>query len=255
MNDITKIASQIQSIGLNDKQATVYVTLLFLGPSRVKTVAEQTGIKRPTTYLILEELTEMGLVSQSQEGDAKIVVAEPPEAIERFLDDKIDEYHNRKKEFSTLSKTLSEFQNLSSHNAPKVRFFRGKEGQTAATRYVRSHSKKGSTIYSLSNLDENIRLLPTKVKENPGFRVRRGINSRIFYSSNNEKLPTDKKLLRESKKVNFPISADINLQEDFAVIATYDDSERLQIIIESKPIVEALRQLHKLAWDNYKDKK
>ncbi len=253
MNDITKIANQIQSIGLNDKQAKVYVTLLFLGPSKVKTVSEQTGLKRPTTYLILEELIAMGLVSQSQEGEAKIVVAEPPEAIEKFLDEKIDEFHNRKKEFSALSKSLSELQNASSQNAPKVRFYRGKEGEAAATRYVRSHSKKGSVIYSMSNMDEVVRLQPAKAKENPDFRTKRNISSHIFFSSDQgNDLKTDKKLLREAKKVDFPIAADINLQEDFAVITTYDDAERLQMIIESKSVVQALRQLHELAWKNYK---
>lgn len=253
MNDITKLASQLQSIGLNDKQAKVYVTLLFLGPSRVKAVAEQTGLKRPTTYLILEELLDMGLVSQSQEGEAKIVVAEPPEAIERFLDEQIDTYHNRKKEFASLAGALSELQNISTKNAPKVRFYRGKEGEAAATRYVRSHSKNNSIIYGFGNMDEVVRLQAKKVKENPSFRVNKNISSQVLYSSNSEnELLSDKKLLRTTKKVPMDVAADINLQEDFAVITTYEDGERLQMIIESKPIVQALRQLHELAWDNYK---
>ena len=256
MNEISKLAIELQSIGLNDKQAKVYLALLFLGPSRVSAVAKQAELKRPTTYIIIGELLAMGLVSESQEGKLKMVIAEPPSAIESFLDKQIAEFNRHKKELVSLAASLSALEEANPTNSPSVRFYRGKEGEAAATRYVRSHSREGSTIYGFGDIDEVINTQISKVKQNPGYRLSKGISSKVLYSSKaGNILSSDSKLLRTTKKLAFDVAADINLQEDFAVITTYEGDDRLQIIIESKPIVLALRQLHKMAWDNYEPKK
>jgi len=59
MNDII---DSLQRIGLSCKEAQIYVALLKIGDATVKDIAAEAGIKRPTTYLILEDLRQKGLI-------------------------------------------------------------------------------------------------------------------------------------------------------------------------------------------------
>lgn len=50
----------IQNLGLNEKEATIYLALLELGKASANVVAIKSGLKRPTTYVILEQLMQKG---------------------------------------------------------------------------------------------------------------------------------------------------------------------------------------------------
>jgi len=52
----------LRAIGLTDKQSSVYVALLELDESSAYPIARKAGLKTPTTYVILKELLELGLV-------------------------------------------------------------------------------------------------------------------------------------------------------------------------------------------------
>jgi sugar-specific transcriptional regulator TrmB len=45
---------------MNEKQAAVYLSLLMLGNSSVTKIAEEAGLKRAITYVVLQELQAMG---------------------------------------------------------------------------------------------------------------------------------------------------------------------------------------------------
>lgn len=51
----------LASIGLNEKQARIYLALLHMGTASAYTLSEHSGIKKPTTYVILDELIEKGI--------------------------------------------------------------------------------------------------------------------------------------------------------------------------------------------------
>src|SRR5262245_19671921 len=122
---IANLARKLEAVGLSEKQAKVYVAALFLGPAPVQRIAEQSEVNRATTYVILDELAAMGLVSTSVEGKKTVFVAEPPEAIERYLTSIEKEVVERKE---NLKKSLSDLKDVSRvevDDAPVVRFFKG----------------------------------------------------------------------------------------------------------------------------------
>ena len=80
---------QLINIGLNDKQAGVYLALLELGPSMVSEISTKAGINRTTGYDILEMLVAEGLVSPLGKGKVKKYIAENPEKIVKFAENKI----------------------------------------------------------------------------------------------------------------------------------------------------------------------
>ena len=55
------IIKNLQSLGFSEKESKVYFTLLKIGPSTAYKIAKQSGLKRPTVYIILEELRKKDL--------------------------------------------------------------------------------------------------------------------------------------------------------------------------------------------------
>lgn len=59
-----QIIESLESLGLNEKEAKVYTALLQLGRVSAYSVSEKSGLKKPTTYVVLGELVKKGLVSK-----------------------------------------------------------------------------------------------------------------------------------------------------------------------------------------------
>lgn len=74
--------------GLTDKEITVYTTLLKTGPNTIMNLARETGIKRSTTHNTVEELIKKGLVSQTNYGERRMVIAEDPDKLKFLMEQK-----------------------------------------------------------------------------------------------------------------------------------------------------------------------
>ncbi len=250
---IIELAAKLQSVGLTDKQARVYVAALFLGSASAQKIAQQSEVNRATTYVILDELAEMGLVSQSTEGKKTVFVAEPPEALDRYLDSQKSSIETKKSELKSLMPALKKQEHGESSDAPVVRFYKGMDGINSSLADARRKAKRGTTIYAMSNYDEVIKVVPDIFNTSPKSRLKKKLSSKLIYSYKDE-IPSDNSILRETKRSKQPIKADINLYEDSALLVTYGENTPTitGIIIESEPIVQALRQLFEMAWNNKK---
>lgn len=83
-----ELTDVLKLIGLQPKQADVYLALLELGTATVNPIATKAGIKRPTTYLILDDLAKKGLVSVVPREKKVLYTAESPEKIAGDLNKK-----------------------------------------------------------------------------------------------------------------------------------------------------------------------
>lgn len=250
---IIELAAKLQSVGFSDKQAKVYVAALFLGPSAVQKIAEQAEINRATAYVILDELAQMGLVSESTQGKKTVFVAEPPVAIERYLQTQSQAIAQKQSELKNLLPGLKEVSRATDgDDAPVVRFYKSADAALNMFEHYRRKTKPNSLTYGMANIDEVKKMFPEIIEGNSKKRLRKKISSKLIYSYSDGEIRTDRSLLRETRKVDFPIKADINLYEDAATISTYNGKNSVGIAIESKEIIGLLRQLFEMAWDNQK---
>jgi HTH-type transcriptional regulator, sugar sensing transcriptional regulator len=115
-----EIQGVLESLGLNKKEAEVYLALLELGTASVQGIAQKAGVKRPTTYLILDDLQVRGLASEVPQSKKALYTAESPEylasevrrkdeLLKRFLPDLLAVYNAKK-------------------DKPRVQLFPGREG-------------------------------------------------------------------------------------------------------------------------------
>jgi sugar-specific transcriptional regulator TrmB len=244
---IAQLAAQLQALGLEERQAKVYVATLFLGQSSVQQIAAQADVKRSTTYLVLDELKRLGLVNEVTKSGKTTFVAEPPEELDRYFDAKIKELQSSQKELKGFLPTLRDA-SRGQQEAPSVRFFTGSEGAKQTSDYARRKSQRGDTIYAFSDADKINAVVPGHLETNVRDRLKKSIGVRQIYSGSKVDVPTDPKLKRQSIKVDSPIAADLVFYQNMIVIRTYDTKDNIGVVIEHPSAAAAFRQLFELAW-------
>lgn len=94
----------LQMLGLNEKESAVYLALLQLGRAAAYSVAVKSGLKRPTTYVILEELIKKGLVVQVPREKKQLYIARPPEEAFAVAQERLDLAKQKLPELLALTK-------------------------------------------------------------------------------------------------------------------------------------------------------
>jgi sugar-specific transcriptional regulator TrmB len=84
------LLKNLTKIGLEENQAKVYLSCLQLGNSPVLNIAKESRLKRPTVYLILDNLKSLGLVSEVKKGKKTLYRAEPPDNLITDLADRLN---------------------------------------------------------------------------------------------------------------------------------------------------------------------
>ncbi|MDZ4385041.1 MAG: helix-turn-helix domain-containing protein, partial [Candidatus Moranbacteria bacterium] len=75
------LEKDLQEIGLNEKEARVYLSALELGQSTVQDIAKKALVNRATTYFVIESLMKSGLMSSFQKGKKQYFVAADPDRL------------------------------------------------------------------------------------------------------------------------------------------------------------------------------
>lgn len=117
MNKTIKILTKI---GLSEKQAIVYSSLLELGEVSMTEIAQQAKLKRPTVYLVIGELDILGLVSVVTKNKKKIYSAVHPKRISELLTFRKNQYEE------LLPELLAKYG--TNTIKPKVQMLEGLEG-------------------------------------------------------------------------------------------------------------------------------
>jgi len=133
----------LEQYGLSEKQASIYLATLELGRSPVLRIADKASVKRPTAYVVLNELLQMGLVEITPRGNTKFYQAIDPKVLLERLQRKTQ----------LLEQSLPELRALlnTAQGKPKVRFYEGKQG---IYELYDSEILKQPELFSLVNLHE-----------------------------------------------------------------------------------------------------
>ncbi len=117
----------LKDFGLSDKEISVYLALVELGPSPVRQIGEKAEINRGTTYDILRSLQDLGLVSFFDKEAKQYFTAEDPEKLITALDER---KKNIDKVRGELTEHLPELRALFqvSGDKPRVALYEGMEG-------------------------------------------------------------------------------------------------------------------------------
>ncbi|OGI69218.1 hypothetical protein A3A09_01530 [Candidatus Nomurabacteria bacterium RIFCSPLOWO2_01_FULL_42_20] len=116
----TELVKSLEKLGLNEKESQIYLAAIKLGHFSVLGLSEKTGIKRPTCYLVLEELRKKGLITTFPKAKKVLYVAEHPNNLLK----KTEESYKLAKEL------MPELQDLiaSESEKPVLKVYTGQKG-------------------------------------------------------------------------------------------------------------------------------
>ncbi len=120
------MTSYFQDFWLSSKDEKIYLACLTLGSSPASIVAKRVGLKRSTTYLILENLVKKWFISKSSKnGVIQFNAVSPDDLTEIFLQKNRQMSHK----IQFFRENIPELRALESKigTRPKIRLFTGKE--------------------------------------------------------------------------------------------------------------------------------
>ena len=245
---------ELTKLGLKDKEAAVYLACLELGPATAQQISRKSKVVRATTYVELESLMQMGMVTKYKEGKKTLFSAEPPRQLNRLLEKQAEELEHKKE---GLDELLPELQVLmkAAGGRPSVRYFEGKEGLRAMRQEIVMHSKTDSTIYNFTPSDYLEAIFPDDERTYFKQRSAKGLKSKTIFTTKSETLKqellrTPTSALAERVFVDSSLFSSVSgftIFEDRVAIGTFA-GKLMGVIIESPEIATMMRQVFELAW-------
>lgn len=235
---------ELNYLGLNEKEAKVYLAALELGKSSAQNIAKKANVNRATTYVVIEALIKRGLMSSSNENKKQFFHAEAPEKLSLLFREEAMAIQ-RKQEY--LDKILPEMKSLrQSNNKPVVRFFEGKEGLRAIAEefYISKHTEPVKLIYSYDLLREYLsddELLQLRTR-----RQSLNVGAIAIVNDKYDRLKTDaEKIIIPDDE--FPITNDIAIFGGNKVRIVVQKGDTKGIVIENEEIYKTFKTIFKLA--------
>lgn len=232
----------LESLGLSDKEARVYLALLELGTASAQTVSTKSYIKKPTTYLALEELRKKGLLTKLPKAKRVLYRANSPYELESIINEQA--LHARRL-LPSLSARFKETSRV------QMTFYEGASGMRSA--YMHNiNALKGSTEYAFYGIAENISKETLKIIDDW-----RDTNSELGiktvavapeHPSLKNYRQEDTDLLVKTTTVPFSdYSSRISVEALDGMVRIMLLESDQAIIIEDKAVAEAFQQIFKLA--------
>lgn len=239
-----KIIEQLADLGLEKNQANVYLAVLEIGPESISNIANRAKVKRPTCYLIIDQLLEKGLIIKVPQGRRVFYKALPPKKYLKTLESKKDSFEKLLPQLNAMFASAS--------NQPKVRFFEGKEGLRSLYQEMLATSK---SIYSIFSYDDFLTVFSQQ--ENADFFSLIEKSGGMFYDMV-KSTPTTKKALkqetfRKSKNVRVKLlPQDFEFKTDLVVsgnkTAMISFGSLVGVIIEDLDIAQMQQSMIKYLW-------
>ena len=113
----------LQEVGLSANESLVFLALNALGPAPAALVARASKVKRSTTYFVLEQLVDRGIVTVARGGKADVYSALSPRRVVDFYSRKLESLRDAVPELERLRRAEIE---LPAHQIYRDSEIRGK---------------------------------------------------------------------------------------------------------------------------------
>lgn len=235
----------VKALGFSEKEAKVYLALLEIGIGTVVSVANKAGIKRPTAYIVLDELIAKGMAFIVPQSKKKLYRAVPPQNIFELYEER----------FEKAKRVLPEIQAKSRQESykPQVLLYEGVEGVKEVLRYglknLTGKEIKGfyaKTTPEILKTFNNFQDYNDTLKEK-SIKVRGVAPKDSSLISFREE---DKSYGREFKEISKEkYSADVAIDITDTFIRFFDPVNLQGLIIENPAIAKTMGEIFEIVWE------
>lgn len=251
------LAHALHQIGLDEREATVYLSVLELGPSPVQQIAQRARIPRATTYLVLSALKAKGLVTTFDKGKKTFFVAESPEQLSALVATHADAVRAQEQLLTRLIPDLKSRGQFAGTHRPTIRFY---EGSQAIRRLIREDVQRGRgeilSIFSTDDADTFLAQAGVTARDLAARRKKAGLGRRAIYTWRKTE-PEPGRVQKNAVYIPYadlPLTLDVTIVGDRVALLPYDEPVRA-IAIEDATVANGLRALFNLLWKRLSPRK
>ncbi|HLD21583.1 MAG TPA: helix-turn-helix domain-containing protein [Patescibacteria group bacterium] len=242
------LEDHLQQFGLSPKQSLVYLAALKLGTSQPVKIAIEAHLNRSTTYIILRELAEQGLIMQSERHNKKTFTAVPPERLVSLMEFRAKQYTQMAEKARKILPELKSMMSSSVHT-PKVQIYEGKKGIQSAYEDTLTSSE---TIKAYASVDDTEKTLPDYFPDYYKRRAKKGIHIDAIFPNTKMAVVLHKRDKEEDRTSllvpieTYQFTPEINVYDN--KVAFFSWRDQFAMIIESQELAEAQKKIFQLAW-------
>lgn len=238
----------LKNIGFTDKEAKVYLALLQLGPSDAKNISTKSGIKKPTTYVILEELRQKDAVLFLPNAKKKLFAAKKPDELFEVANKKLNTAFNQLPLLNALARN--------SKDKAMVTYYEGKKGYAQAMMYKEDELVKAGELLSYFASAKTVSPEMLPLVDTHMTRLKKlNIKIRAFAPEQEDirrYRETDKDNYREVKILStdiFDAFSSISIGPSWVGFFLFE--QELFVIIDNTEIAKIMRQIFEMNWNKY----
>ena len=227
--------------GLRPKQAKVYLATLQVGSGPILKIAQQAGLARSTTEIVLTSLLEKGLVSSFKKKRVRYFSADDPHTIVGTLKEKT----------SIIERALPKFMAVygSSKSRPTARFYEGTIGMKIILQEILEEAKNLLTFGSAEDLFSTLESFPEFVKKRLELKI--PIKAILKDSAKvRERKFLGPQQLREVRLIpeHYDYHGLFYVWNDKIAMFSFG-ADLSALVIESKELAQVQRSLFQALWD------
>lgn len=243
------LEEHLKKLGLTEKEAKIYLAALELGADTIQNIAKKSGLKRPTVYVLAEELIKKGVLSRKPMPRGDVFIPENPESLRSILKE-------RERALSEALPFLRAIYNVEK-SKPQVQVYEGIENMKRIYFDVILKSKTDVLFFSsIKKIYEAIPDLLESWLANIGARKEKPIITKEFINPDPTDIEYGLKAAQTGhaqvrvipkKFKHFFVGTDNAIFEDKLVVVSFEQ-KLFTTIIQSQVIADTMRALYELAW-------
>lgn len=244
-----EIERLLELYGLNDKERKVYIACLQIGQDSAFNIAEKSGVKRATTYLILRSLIKKSLVTTHITTKSYLYAAASPENLVRDLE-------HRKNEVQNALPSLMALYN-SQPDKPSIEIFEGVEGMKQIYEEILNYLKENQEVLfygDLTHFVEHPVLLASWIKATKSAKgvIRELANGDAIHLKYKSDVEQNQNPHHEVKLLPAGTRSFLNDNAVFSdkLVIFSTQKHFFATVVKSKEIAASYRTIFNLAWAN-----
>src|SRR3989344_2896150 len=243
-----KFIPTLIDLGLTEKEASVYLMALSIGPTTILKIAQAAGLKRTTVYSVMETLKQKGLMGVEVRGWKELYIALDPAAVKQVL-------KKRENQYIAILPELTAMYNLRGGGS-FLKYYEGLEGVKNVYEQLLRDVQPGSDYLIISDIATWLKADEKFFSDFANRRAQLPIKTRMLFQDSAD--------ARRYKKFEKNLNADIKLLPSDTKLVTNAViiPQRLVIhqmippimatVIENESTIQMQRQLFEVIWDSIK---
>ncbi|MEM4318505.1 MAG: helix-turn-helix domain-containing protein [Candidatus Pacearchaeota archaeon] len=232
----------LKKIGLNDKEAEIYIELLKLGNSKVNEISKRLNLPRTTIYSILNSLLKKGLVFYTIKSGTRYFEAVDPKRVLKIEEEKLNTIKSIIPKLEQIKKTVEE--------KPEIEIYEGVEGIKTILENILKIKPEEILVIECDEIFKTLEFYFPHWSEK---RIKEKIFCRIIQEKT-DKINKELKLRNKTyTKTKFlPKEIKINtmtyIYNENVAFLTMNKEKLIGVIIKNKDIAQTQKKIFELIW-------